>query len=458
MVLDYKSGKDLLLGFYYGPLFSRTIDKIHYVCKSDISQIRFTNKLLGGILKGELNPNQAETSLKDSQLFNASQITIILSILTTDIFDSLKEALDAVYNNNPTNSTTSEPALSKQEQVKTAPEMLQKSVPVTQPIENTSDPLDIFDRAKKDLGTQIEPPNIQTNAPDMSSNIQTAPAAPVSQKVESISNIRTNKAAILEDSSATNLKFQDNQSVERLSDLLKAKAEAPNQEDLNLYVPTPEEKIDDLKPLNPIETGNDIDGLKESAQEEMIPPVVLPAALINSNTTEPKNSTMAENIARSRLKFAQNEQRGIVAEKSYSKLLGAMNQKPKNQPDIVGKLKETFEHPERYTVPQEPSKPKPKKYSFTDGANNISVTSSQEKSSNAPANAIMQEEVEDDIINLAKNISQKTSAPIPVEAPQGPIVYTKQSQKTNDPFANITPDKKDSSANKNPNVIDLSGG
>jgi hypothetical protein len=166
---------------------------------------------------------------------------------------------------------------------------------------------------------------------------------------------------------------------------------------------------------------------------------------------------MAENIAQSRLKFAQNEQQGIAIERSYSKLLGAMTMKPKNQPPIVGKLKETFEHPERYTVPQGPPKPKPKKYAVSNnGSSNISVISSQEQSSNVPTNAIMQEEVEDDIINLAKNISQKTSAPIPVEAPQGPIVYTKQAQKTNDPFANITPDKKDSSANKDSNIIDLS--
>ncbi|MCX6737618.1 MAG: hypothetical protein NTX26_02715, partial [Candidatus Parcubacteria bacterium] len=308
--MNYNQGKEVLSSFYYRSSFSKLINKIHLTSKANTDQEIYINMVVGKIFKGELSPNLIQDTFIKSKKLSDQQIIIILSILATDVIDSLKEALDAVYNN-PTNSTTSEPALSKQEQVKTAPEMLQKSVPVTQPIENTSDPLDIFDRAKKDVGAQIESENIQTNVSNMDSNAQVTPAAPVLQKVEGISNIRTNKAAILEDSSATNLKFQDNQSVERLSSLLKAKAETPNQEDLNLYVLTPEEKIDDLKPLNPIETGNDIDGLKESAQEEIISPAApLPAALINFDTTEPKNSTMAENIAQSRLKFAQNEQQG----------------------------------------------------------------------------------------------------------------------------------------------------
>jgi hypothetical protein len=130
--------------------------------------------------------------------------------------------------------------------------------------------------------------------------------------------------------------------------------------------------------------------------------------------------------------------------------------KPKNQPPIVGKLRETFEHPERYTVAQEPSRPKPRKYAVSNkDSNNISVISSKEQSSNISTNAIMQEEVEDDIINLAKNISKKINIPTPSEEPQGPIVYSKQVPKTNDPFASVTLDKKDSS-NKNSNIIDLS--
>jgi len=454
MSLKSEQGKEQLLNFYYGPSFSKVADKIHYVCKSEVNQLGFINKFLGKILKGELSPNQAKLTLDNSQLFDASQITIILSILTTDILDPLKEAMDAVYNSEPNSvgdikTESVPPVLNSTEK---PIEIQQTITPVAQQVETVSDPLDMFDKAKRDVGP-VGIQNIQTSIPATNEIKENIPTVETDRTVNSL---RVNKAAILEDSSATNLKFQDNQSVERLSSLLKAKAETPNQEDLNLYVPTPEEKIDDLKPLNPIETGNDIDGLKESAQEEIINPVALPAALINSAATEPKSSTMAENIAQSHLKFAQTEQQGISAEKSYSKLLGAMAMKPKNQPPIVGKLRETFEHPERYTVAQEPSRPKPRKYAVVNkDLSNISVISSQEQSSNISTNAIMQEEVEDDIINLAKNISKKINVPAPSEEPQGPIVYSKQTPKTNDPFASVTLDKKDSS-NKNSNIIDLS--
>lgn len=455
MSLKSEQGKEQLLNFYYGPSFSKVADKIHYVCKSEVNQLGFINKFLGKILKGELNPNQAKLNLDNSQLFDASQITIILSILTTDVLDPLKEAMNAVYNSEPNSigdikAESVPPMMNPTEK----PIEIQQTITSTpQTVETVSDPLDMFDKAKRDLGPKIETPNIQTKPFNITEIKEKISAIETDQAINSL---RVNKAAILEDSSATNLKFQDNQSVERLSSLLKAKAETPNQEDLNLYVPTPEEKVDDLKPLNPIETGNDIDGLKESIQEEMINPVVLPAALVNSAATEPKSSTMAENIAQSHLKFVQTEQQGISAEKSYSKLLGAMAMKPKNQPPIVGKLRETFEHPERYTVPQEPSRPKPRKYAVANNdSSNISVISSKEQSSNISTNAIMQEEVEDDIINLAKNISKKINIPAPSEELQGPIVYSKQTPKTNDPFANVTLDKKDSS-NKNSNIIDLS--
>ncbi|MFZ2414653.1 MAG: hypothetical protein WAW33_01480 [Minisyncoccia bacterium] len=454
MPLKSAQGKEQLLDFYYGSSFSKVADKIHYVCKSEVNQLVFINKFLGEILKGELNPNQAKVTLDNSQLFDASQITVILSIISTDVLDPLKEALETVYSNQPNSvggsiKKESVPSDNTEKPIK----IQQTIISASQPVETISDPLDIFDKAKRDMGSKIGTQNIQENpiaTKEMNANITTV------ETNQNVNSLRVNKAAILEDSSATNLKFQDNQSVERLSSLLKAKAETPNQEDLNLYVPTPEEKVDDLKPLNPIETGNDIDGLKESAQEEIINPVALPAALINSAATEPKSSTMAENIAQSHLKFAQSEQQGISAEKSYSKLLGAMAMKPKNQPPIVGKLKETFEHPERYTVAQEPSRPKPRKYAVSNkDSSNISVISSKEQSSNISTNAIMQEEVEDDIINLAKNISKKIDVPASSEEPQGPIVYSKQVPKTNDPFASVTLDKKDSS-NKNSNIIDLS--
>lgn len=455
MSLKSEQGKEQLLNFYYGPSFSKVADKIHYVCKSEVNQLGFINKFLGKILKSELNPNQAKLTLDNSQLFDASQITIILSILTTDVLDPLKEAMDAVYNNEPNSigdikKESVPPVLNSTEK---PIEIQQTITPVPQAVETVSDPLDMFDKAKRDIEPKIGTQNIQAS-PIATNEIKENISAVETD--QTINSLRVNKAAILEDSSATNLKFQDNQSVERLSSLLKAKAETPNQEDLNLYVPTPEEKVDDLKPLNPIETGNDIDGLKESIQEEMINPVALPAALVNSAATEPKSSTIAENIAQSHLKFAQSEQQGISVEKSYSKLLGAMAMKPKNQPPIVGKLKETFEHPERYTVAQESSRPKPRKYAVANkDSSNISVISSKEQSSNISTNAIMQEEVEDDIINLAKNISKKINIPAPSEEPQGPIVYSKQTPKTNDPFASVTLDKKDSS-NKNSNIIDLS--
>ena len=452
MSLALNTEMEKLLSFYYSPSFVKVVEKILYVCKTNEGQKPVITRLIGEILRGELNPSQAKINLENSQLFDASQITVILSILTTDVLDPLKEALDAVYNDNPSNvnnvTVKPIPLVSVEKSI----EDQQAITPVTQTVETVSDPLDMFDKAKRDVGP-IGTQNIQTSLPATNEIKENIPPVETDQTVNSL---RVNKAAILEDSSATNLKFQDNQSVERLSGLLKAKAETPNQEDLNLYVPTPEEKVDDLKPLNPIETGNDIDGLKESAQEEIINPVILPAALVNSAATEPKSSSMSENIAQSHLKFAQTEQQGISVEKSYSKLLGAMTMKPKNQPPIVGKLRETFEHPERYTVAQEPSRPKPRKYAASNkDSSNISVISSKEQSSNISTNAIMQEEVEDDIINLAKNISKKINIPTPSEEPQGPIVYSKQIPKTNDPFASVTLDKKDSS-NKNSNIIDLS--
>ena len=449
--MEIIAAKDRLKNFYYSDQCSNIIKNIRSIGQLPNEQVNLINHYLALLLFCELEPNNFIDKIKTECQLDEQKYTITLTIIQQKLLDPLKEVLDTVYNSvGGIKTGPVPPVLASTER---PIEIQQTIIPAIQPIETTSDPLDMFDKAKRDIGPNIETQNIQASSLATNEIKENIPAVETNQNINSL---RVNKAAILEDSSATNLKFQDNQSVERLSSILKAKAETLNQEDLNLYVPTPEEKVDDLKPLNPIETGNDIDGLKESAQEETIPPVPIPATLINSNTTEPKNSTIAENIAQSRLKFAQNEQRGIVAEKSYSKLLWAMNQKPKNQPAIVGKLKETFEHPERYTVPQEPSRPKPKKYSFTDGSNNISVTSSQEKSSNTPANAIMQEEVENDIINLAKNISRTTSESIPTETPRGPIVYTKQGRKTDDPFANITPDKTGSSANKNPNVIDLS--
>ena len=451
--MEIISAKDRLKNFYYSDQYSNIIKNIRNIGQLPNEQVNLINHYLALLLFCELGPNNFIDKIRTECQLDEQKYTITLTIIQQKLLDPLKEILGTVYNGNPSNvnSVVVKPIPSVL--VEKTIEVQQAITPATQPVETNSDPLDMFDKAKRDIGPKIETQNIQASPLPINEIKENIPVVEVNQNVNSL---RVNKAAVLEDSSGANLKFQDNQSVERLSSILKGKAEIPNQEDLNLYVPTPEEKVDDLKPLNPIETGNDIDSLKESAQEEMIAPVVLPAALVNSTVTEPKSSIMAENMAQSHLKFAQNEQQGISVEKSYSKLLGAMTMKPKNQPPIVGKLRETFEHPERYTVAQEPSKPKPKKYAVSNkDSNNISVISSQEQSSNISTNAIMQEEVENDIINLAKNISKKINIPTLSETPQGPIVYSKQTPKTNDPFASVTLDKKDS-LNKNSNIIDLS--
>ncbi len=483
MVLDYKNGKDKLLDFYYGPLFSKVANKIHYVCKSDIDQIRFTNKLLRGILGEELNPNQAKITLENSQLFDSSQITIILSILTTDVLDPLKEALDAVYNSNVTNNSnisTAEPAIQKP--VEETIKIKQTFVPASPLVKLSSgdiDPLDMFDKAKSDIGTTSQkeeasvqnekvviqerekmrtPKSFTTVENLIESSQEMKEAIPVNSNP-----IKINMAAVLGDEKNNNtLILQDNQAITQLSQLLKSNTPIIEREDLSLYVPNPENKEEAPKSLNPAAPENDTD---EFPEEPLVPkPAVSLApstmALIDANVAKPKETTIGENISQSHLKFAQNNEQRIPANKSYSKLLDSMSQKPKNQPQIVTTLRDTFAHPERYSVPQEPPRPKPKKYTLPD-ENLVKsiVIDSSEKSSNKESNAIIEKEIDNDIINLAKDISQGGIANDKKINPEtrGPIIYTKQKKREDDTFGRISSDKLDNEGKqKNSNIIDLS--
>jgi hypothetical protein len=137
-----------------------------------------------------------------------------------------------------------------------------------------------------------------------------------------------------------------------------------------------------------------------------------------------------------------------------------MSPKIKSQPPIMGVLRNTFANPEKYTEPQETPKPKSRKYTtLGDNLRSSSIISSSEKSSNKESNAIMGKEIDNDIINLAKNISQEETTLVTntSDKPNGPIIYRKQIPKEEDPFSHINTDKLSTKEKpQNSNVIDLS--
>ncbi|HPS28484.1 MAG TPA: hypothetical protein PLX10_01470, partial [Candidatus Paceibacterota bacterium] len=267
------------------------------------------------------------------------------------------------------------------------------------------------------------------------------------------------------------LVLQNSQAITQLSQVLKNNTPVVEKEDLNLYVSSSELKEEAPKPLNPTVLTERDDGLETAEGVETGGALMAELgsaptpnsgimAIVDAQTAEPKENTMSENIAQSHLKFVQSDKQGIPENRSYSKLLNAMNQKPKNQPPVVGTLRTTFAHPDRYSESYEVPKPKPKKYTLAkDDSIRSSVISSTESSSNIKSNAIMGEAIENDIINLAKDISQERKTPDTekVDAPHKPIIYNKQPIQREDPFESINENKlNEKEKTKNSNIIDLS--
>ena len=428
------------------------------------------------LLWGELEPNGFIDNIRNECKLNEQECTITLTILQQKLLDPLKEALDAVYNGPVVNAniTTAQTTTIVPKPVQEIPSVQQnfKLVgPSGKQPSDIVDPLDMFDRAKNDVRTTSpkEEVPLQKEGLEESQKITTAGTKAElnreAKKELSVNSnpIKVNMAAVLGDEKNNNtLVLQDNQAITQLSQILKNNTPIIEREDLSLYVPNPENKEEAPKPLNPAAAENDTD---EFPEEPLVPKPAISLTpstmtLIDANVAKPKETTMGENISQSHLKFAQNNEQRIPANKSYSKLLDAMSQKPKNQPQIVTTLRDTFAHPDRYSVPQEPSKPKPKKYILPDENLVKSViVNSSEKSSNKESNAIMEKEIDNDIINLAKDISQERGANGKKINPEtrGPILYTKQKVREDDTFGHITSDKLGEKGKpKNSNIIDLS--
>jgi len=324
MSLDYKQGEEKLLDFYYSPLFSKVTDKIHYVCKSNTDQIRFTNKFLGDICKGKLDPKNVKTTLENSQLFDSSQITIILSILNTDILDPLKDALDAVYNNPAPQNTAilqSQPAASGTVPiVHSVPKSFE--IPQVKPKQSPEsngdiDLLDIFDRAKSDVmvttqketiakkGNVLEVESAQDKTIPEDRKLDTSVMATESvndSTAISNSSIRINKAAVLGNEENSNLlALQNSQAITQLSRALKNNTPIIEKEDLSLYVQSKELKEEPPRPLDPIaltEEDYNIDTAEDAEVKETtampldrIPTVIsAPLDKVDAQVAEPKKA------------------------------------------------------------------------------------------------------------------------------------------------------------------------
>jgi hypothetical protein len=479
-------GKNRIKNFFYSNKFTNTIENIGSVGKLSKEQLDLVRHALALLLLGKLNPEGLVKEIRNNCQLDDQKYTIALTIIQQKLLDPLKESLDTVYNNSvPQNAATPQNPSIIQKPVPTVystPQNLNVSRPTpSQSIKSVEniDPLDMFDRAKSDvIGVQQEEIRaIPERQEPIGLSIATTPVETpdvINQNIKepvSINNnpIKINRAAILNDEeNNSSLLFQDNQSVAQLSKFTQTAVPVVEKEDLNLYVPSTEIKEEPPKPLNPISPDinpNTIDN-DDEAEEVETPLETVSAStpkiisLVDAQTVKPKETTIGENMSQSHLKFAQTSREEIPGNKSYSKLLNAMSPKIKNQPPIMGVLRNTFANPEKYTEPQEQLKPKPRKYTaLGDNLRSSSIISSSEKSSNKESNAIMGKEIDNDIINLAKNISQEenTSVTNVSNKSSGPIVYRKPKPKEEDPFSHINTDKLSTKEKpQNSNVIDLS--
>lgn len=491
--MDITTEKNRIKNFYYSHKYTELIGNVGTIGKLSKEQLDLVDHALTSLLWGNISPTEFIHTLEKDCLLNGQQYTIVLTLVQQKLLDPLKEIFDAIYNPQPINkiSGKDQPIVkaSKKDEV-IHPSFQATKIPAQAPININKDfdPLDMFDRAKNDTRINAQ----EDNKSDQEENIAPAPrienqniAATTKEEglelknepikeINSLSSnqIKVNQAAVLGGEENNNLlALQDSQTIKQFSQILKDNNPIVEKEDLNLYVSNNEPVEEIPKPLNPMlsaEINSDYDDMEGAPAEERTgltdkEETANSSALatVDAQTAEPKETTIKENIAQSHLKFIQNNSQKIPEDKNYSKLLNAMTQKKTNQPPIVGTLRDTLAHPDKYSEFREEPKPKLKKYNRVKSEPvTSSIISSTESSSNLKSNAIMEEPIDNDIINLAKGISQERKTAGAEEEtntrPQ-PIVYNKQPKPQDDPFENINKNNQNpKETNKNPHVIDLS--